>query len=73
MFNSNRNQWLCYKIAAQNNAIKTVYIKAEIDNTQKNSKCRLCSDRDETAKYKKNSWVDKHGQERLPTGNYAKD
>ena len=33
---------------AQNNAIRTNYIKARIDETQENDKCRLCSDRDET-------------------------
>ena len=35
-------------IAAQNNAIRTNYIKARIDNTQQNSRCRLCGHRDET-------------------------
>ena len=35
-------------IAAQDNAIRTNYIKARIDKTQQNSKCRLCGDRDET-------------------------
>ena len=35
-------------IAAQNNAIRTNHIKARIDKTQRNSKCRLCGDRDET-------------------------
>ena len=35
-------------IAAQNNAIRTDDIKAIIDKTQQNSKCRLCGDRDET-------------------------
>ena len=35
-------------IAAQNNAVRTNHIKARIDKTQQNSKCRLCSDRDET-------------------------
>ena len=35
-------------IAAQNNAIRTNQIKARIDKTQQNSKCRLCGDRDET-------------------------
>ena len=30
------------------NAIRTNHIKARIDNTQQNSKCRLCGDRDET-------------------------
>ena len=36
------------QIAAQNNAIRTNHIKARIDKTQQNSKCRLYSDRDET-------------------------
>ena len=35
-------------MAAQNSAIRTNYIKAKIDKTQQNSKCRLCGDRDET-------------------------
>ena len=35
-------------IAAQDNAIRTNHIKARIDKTQRNSKCRLCGDRDET-------------------------
>ena len=35
-------------IAAQDNALRTNHIKARIDKTQQNSKCRLCSDRDET-------------------------
>ena len=35
-------------IAAQNNAIKTNYIKAKIDNKQQNIDCRLCGERDET-------------------------
>ena len=35
-------------IAAQNNAIRTNQIKARIDKTQQNSRCRLCGDRDET-------------------------
>ena len=34
-------------IAAQNNAIRTNHIKARIDKTQQNRKCRLCGDRDE--------------------------
>ena len=28
----------------QNNAIRTNYIKAKIDYTQKDSKCKLCTD-----------------------------
>ena len=35
-------------IAAPNNAIRFNHIKARIDKTQQNSKCRLCGDRDET-------------------------
>ena len=40
-----------FLIAAQNNAIRTNYIKAKIDNAQQISKCRLCGDRDETINY----------------------
>ena len=39
--NDNNNQ-------EQNNAIGTNYIKAKIDNTEVNSKYRLCGERDET-------------------------
>ena len=35
-------------MAAQNSTIRTSHIKARIDKTQQNSKCRPCSDRDET-------------------------
>ena len=35
-------------MSAQNSAIRTNHIKARIDKTQQNSKCRLCVDRDET-------------------------
>ena len=35
-------------MAAQNSAISTNNIKARIDKTQQNCKCRLCSDRYET-------------------------
>ena len=35
-------------IAEQNNAIRTNHIKARIDLTLQNSKCRLCDDWDET-------------------------
>ena len=35
-------------MVAQNSAIRTNHVKARIDNTQQNSKCRLCGDRDET-------------------------
>ena len=34
--------------AARDNAIRTNHITARIHKTQQNSKCRLCSDRDET-------------------------
>ena len=34
-------------IAVKNNAIRTNHVKARIDKTQQNSKCRLCGDRDE--------------------------
>ena len=37
-----------FLIAAQNSTIRTNHIKARIDKTQQNSKCRLCGDRDET-------------------------
>ena len=35
------------QMTAQNNAIRTNYVKATIDKTQQNSKCKLCGDRDE--------------------------
>ena len=35
-------------MAAQNSTIRTNHIKARIDKTQQNSKCRLCGDRYET-------------------------
>ena len=35
-------------IAAQDIAVRTNHIKARIDKTQQNSKCRLCGDKDET-------------------------
>ena len=38
-------------IAAQNNPIKTNYIKAKIDKTQQNSKRWLYGDRDKTINY----------------------
>ena len=38
-------------MAAQNSAIRTNHIKARIDKTQQNSKCRQCGDRDETINY----------------------
>ena len=35
-------------IAAQNNVLRTNYVKAKIDMTQQNSRYRLCDDRDKT-------------------------
>ena len=35
-------------IIKQNDAIRTNHIRARIDKTQQNSKCRICGDRDET-------------------------
>ena len=35
-------------IAAQNNALRTNYVKARIDKKRQYSKCRLCDDKDET-------------------------
>ena len=35
-------------IAVQNNTRRTNYIKAKVNNTQKNSKSRLCGDKYET-------------------------
>ena len=62
-------------MVAQNNAIWINYIKAKLDKTQQNSKCRLCDERDETInkrmqqtsskKYKtRHDWVEKmiHGE-----------
>ena len=43
-----KREMKCLLIAAQDNAIRTNHIKARIDKTQQNSKCRLCGDRDET-------------------------
>ena len=37
-----------FLIAARDNAIRTNDIKARIDKTQQNSKCRLCGDKEET-------------------------
>ena len=39
-------------ISAQNKAVRTNHIKARIDKTQQNSKCRLCGNRDETINHK---------------------
>ena len=40
-----------FLIAVQNNAIITNQMKARIDKTQQNSKCRLCGDREETTNH----------------------
>ena len=37
-----------FLITAHKNTLRTNYIKARIDNTQQNCKCRLCAYRDET-------------------------
>ena len=37
--------------SSANNPIGTNYIKEKIDNKRQNSKCRLCSDRDETVNH----------------------
>ena len=37
-----------FVIAAENNAKRTNHIKAKIDMTQQNSKCRLCGDKNKT-------------------------
>lgn len=53
--------WLCrgylkrktgsFVIAAQNNCIKTNYIKIMIDKSQKNTRFHLCGERDATANH----------------------
>ena len=43
-----RDKLNLFLIAAQNKAIRTNYITAKIDNTQQNSKFRLCGDNDKT-------------------------
>ena len=35
-------------IAAQNNPIRTNYVKEKVDKTSKNNNCRLCENREET-------------------------
>ena len=42
-------------ITAQNNKIRINYIKAKIDSSQANNKCRLCSDKDETINHALNA------------------
>ena len=40
-----------FPIVSQNNAIRTNHIKARIDKTQQDSRCRLCGDRVETSNH----------------------
>ena len=42
-----KGNFLSFLIGAQNHVIKTNYVKMKIDKTQKNSKCKLCVDREE--------------------------
>ena len=63
-------------IPAQNNAIKAYYIEAKIDNTQENSKYRLCGNKDEIFDHiskcsklgKGTIWLDTTGQGTDPQG-----
>ena len=49
-------------IAAQDNAIRTNHIKARIDKTQQNSKCRLCGDRrNDQSHYKRMQQISTEG------------
>ena len=41
-----------YLVAAQNNSIRTNYVKAKIDKTQQNITYRFCGDRDENINHK---------------------
>ena len=50
-------------MVAQNSAIRTNNIKARIDKTQQNSKCRLCRDRDETINHIKSEYSKLAGKE----------
>ena len=43
-----KRETVSFQIAAQNNAIRTNYVKVKIYNMQKNSKCILYRDKDET-------------------------
>ena len=36
-----------FLVIAQNNVINTSYVKAKVDNTQENGKCRFCEDKNE--------------------------
>ena len=43
-------------MAAQEQAIRTNNIKAKIDKTQENSKCRMCEKTEESANYVLSKW-----------------
>ena len=63
-------------LAAQEQAIRTNLIKAKIDKTQEDSRCRMCGKVDETinnaAKWlKKNTRIDMTGSGEESTGTYA--
>ena len=67
-------------IAAQDNAVRTNHIKARIDKTQQNSKCKLCGDRDETINHiiaenlrRRNIRLDMIGSARCSTGRCARN
>ena len=38
-------------MVAQDNAIRKIYTKVKINNTQESSKCKLCDERDERVNY----------------------
>ena len=67
-------------IAAQNNAIRTNYIKVKTDIAQQNSNGRLCGDRDEminnraseSSNLAQKEYTTKHGRERRSTGNFVR-
>ena len=44
------------RIAAQNNTIRTNYLKAKINKTQQNSRCRLYDNSDEMINYIISEW-----------------
>ena len=48
---------------AQNNAIRIIYIKARIDKTQQNSRCRLCGERRNHQSH--NKWMQQIKTERI--------
>ena len=66
-------------MAVQNNTIRTNHIKVRIDETQQNSKCRLCDDRDETinhiisecSKLAQKEFMTRHGWARSSSGKCA--